>query len=35
MQLASTHDAAGNHTYDGRHRDTLDAWNRLAKVYRA
>jgi len=32
---ASVCDAGGNQTYDGRHRCTPDAWNRLAKVYRA
>ncbi len=30
-----THDAAGNLTYDGLHKYTYDAWNRLAAVERA
>jgi len=32
---AAVQSAGGNQTYDGRHRYTFDAWNRLAKVYRA
>ena len=34
-QEALTHDAAGNLSYDGLHKYTYDAWNRLTLVNRA